>query len=564
MQKVLERAFTEMSERKQAEESLRLSESRLKEAERIALLGHWELDIPQNKLHWSDEIYRIFEMPPTQEDASYEGFLNRVYPDDRDVVDKAYAESLKSKTLYSIDHRIMLRDGNVKYVHEQCENFYDSHGNAIRSIGTIQDITERKIAEEQLRKLSRAVEAAPVTIVITDRDGRIEYANPFFTKITGYDLNEVLGENPKVLKSGLTPSNLYPQLWETILNGQNWEGEFINKRKNGELYTEQARISPIFDAHGSITHFVAIKQDITQRKLAENSLSASEARYRALFDQTHDAVFILDLEGHHLMANQRAADMLGYTRDELLILSVEDTSVEISQSQNVVARLLAGEHIPLYERLFRKKNGEIFPVEINVELVKDENGKPAHIQSTVRDITERKHMEDELQRLAQTDPLTELMNRRQFFELAEKEFVRSRRYNRPLTVILLDLDLFKKVNDTYGHLAGDQALIHIGDLIRTNTRETDIVARYGGEEFILLLPETDLAGAQALADHLRCKVEETSFDYDTVTITITISIGIAGKEAHAEVASLDQVISKADKALYEAKRAGRNRVICLH
>lgn len=426
------------------------------------------------------------------------------------------------------------------------------------------DMTSRKQNELRLIQFSRAVEQSPVSVVITDLDGNITYVNPQFSSLTGYTFEEALGKNPRILQSGHTSPETYREMWHAITSGKIWKGEFLNKKKKGDLYWEHATIAPVLDHDGRVINYIAVKADITERKRAEEELQASEARYRALFDQTHDAVFILDFEGHHLMVNQRAADMLGYTLDELLKLSVKDTSAEIDQSQNVVARLLAGEHIPLYERLFRKKNGEIFPVEINVELVEDEKGKPLHIQSTVRDITERKRMEDELQRLARTDPLTELMNRRHFFELAEKEFIRSRRYHRPLAVILLDLDLFKKINDTYGHLAGDQALIHIGDLLRNNTRETDVVARYGGEEFILLLPETDSTGAQALAEHLRRKVEATSLDYENTTITVTISIGIAGKDALADVASLDQVISQADKALYEAKRTGRNRVVCSH
>lgn len=143
------------------------------------------------------------------------------------------------------------------------------------------DITERKKAEEELRKLSRAVEYSPVTIVITDTEGRIEYVNPKFVETTGYSVEEAVGQNPKVLKSGAHPPAFYNVLWDTILDGRVWHGEFCNRRRNGELYWEAAAIAPVRNVHGEITHFVAIKEDITGRKYLEvelrNAKDAAEA-----------------------------------------------------------------------------------------------------------------------------------------------------------------------------------------------------------------------------------------------------------------------------------------------
>jgi diguanylate cyclase (GGDEF)-like protein len=178
------------------------------------------------------------------------------------------------------------------------------------------------------------------------------------------------------------------------------------------------------------------------------------------------------------------------------------------------------------------------------------------------EITERKHAEAELKRLASIDFLTGLFNRRRFFEIARQEFIKSSRYNRPLSALIFDLDLFKRVNDTHGHLVGDQALIHIGNLIRKLTRKTDIIARYGGEEFVILLPETDRANAQIFAERLRQFVQNSPVSYDDISIHLTISIGVSGKNVERDAEEFDQLISQADEALYKAKRAGRNKVIC--
>jgi diguanylate cyclase (GGDEF)-like protein len=179
-----------------------------------------------------------------------------------------------------------------------------------------------------------------------------------------------------------------------------------------------------------------------------------------------------------------------------------------------------------------------------------------------QEITERKHVEDELKHLASVDSLTNLFNRRHFFEIARQEFIKSTRYNRSLSVVIFDIDVFKGVNDTHGHLVGDQALMHIGKLVHAITRQTDIPARYGGEEFIILLVETDCAQARVFAERLRQLVESSPVPHNNNSIHLTISIGVSGKECKGSIENFDHLISQADQALYKAKSAGRNRVIC--
>lgn len=144
--------------RKEAEDALKQSEDRLKKAQRMARFGSWELDLVQNKLLWSDEIFRIFEIDPAPFGASYESFLDRIHPDDRARVDAAYTNSVRNRTPYAIDHRLLFADGRVKYVREQCETYYDADGRPLRSVGTIQDVTELKEVEEAIRELNAGLE----------------------------------------------------------------------------------------------------------------------------------------------------------------------------------------------------------------------------------------------------------------------------------------------------------------------------------------------------------------------------------------------------------------------
>lgn len=177
------------------------------------------------------------------------------------------------------------------------------------------------------------------------------------------------------------------------------------------------------------------------------------------------------------------------------------------------------------------------------------------------EIQERVRAETELKRLASIDFLTGLFNRRYFFDIALTEFQRSTRYNKPLSVIIFDIDHFKNVNDSHGHLAGDQALVQISKLIQEIIRKTDVAARYGGEEFVILLPENNQENALLFAERLRGLVESSPILYQSVEIHLTVSIGVAGVDDASQVENFDQLISCADQNLYKAKNSGRNQVI---
>lgn len=178
------------------------------------------------------------------------------------------------------------------------------------------------------------------------------------------------------------------------------------------------------------------------------------------------------------------------------------------------------------------------------------------------EVTERKNAQEELQKLVVTDFLTGLFNRRHFFAIAKKEFSKVVRYDVSLSVMIFDIDFFKDVNDTYGHHAGDEVLIQLGELLNRTIRKPDIPARYGGEEFIVLFPETDCTSAQMAAERIWKLVEDTPVEFDDQEIRITISAGVAGTNNSNHIKTLDELISKADQALYKAKQTGRNRVVC--
>lgn len=262
----------DISDQKQIEESLRASENMLKEAQQIAHIGHWELNFVTDSLTWSDEVYNIYEVDRETFATSFDPFFNLLTQEEKKRVKEAYAASVEHKPQYDVVHRFSFDGGRVKYVNETCKNFYDDDGKLLRSVGTVQDITTRWLTEEKLRQLSRAVEQSPVCVVITDLDGSITYVNPRFSELTGYSYEEAIGQNPRILKTDQTPPETFEMLWKTITQGGTWSGELCNKKKNGEFYWEMAYISPVLNSEGEMTHFVAVKENITSRKQTEEQL----------------------------------------------------------------------------------------------------------------------------------------------------------------------------------------------------------------------------------------------------------------------------------------------------
>jgi PAS domain S-box-containing protein len=191
-------------------------------------------------------------------------------------------------------------------------------------IVTFDRAANRNNLNDELRKLLCAVEQSPASIVITDVTGAIEYVNPKFTKVSGYAFAEVAGKNPRILKSGNLSQATYKELWDTILGGREWTGEFLNRRKNGELFWETASISPIKDSAGRITHFLAVKEDITMRRRSEEALRASEDSLRVIFNSVYDAILIHELNGTLIDLNEKGLQLFGVARERALALSLKD------------------------------------------------------------------------------------------------------------------------------------------------------------------------------------------------------------------------------------------------
>ena len=273
--------------------------------------------------------------------------------------------------------------------------------------------SERAMAEEQLRKLSQAVEQSPAVVVITDTAGFIEYVNPKFEQITGYSFEEVRGKKTNILKSGKTTPEAYQELWKTIISGSEWRGEFQNRKKNGELYWEFASISPIKNLKGEITHYLAVKEDVTVRKKIESELRDSEEKFYLISSMAADGMILIDPEGKVSFWNHAAQVIFGYSKEEALGCSLHDLLAP-RQYHESIRRGFAeftktGKGVivgNVIEMPARKKNGSETIVELSVASIVIKG--QWHAIGIVRDIAARKRTERELQ---QTKEQAEMANR---------------------------------------------------------------------------------------------------------------------------------------------------------
>jgi two-component system, NtrC family, sensor kinase len=276
--------------------------------------------------------------------------------------------------------------------------------NRSRLDNTIKKTLTESERRQEASLFSVVVTNSPIAIAIVDKEGDFEYVNNAFTRTTGYTLSEVIGKNPRILKSGEQSESFYKELWETITSGKNWQGEFHNKRKNGELYWENSVIVPIIDATWAISHFVSIKQDISLRKKEMEAFSESERRFQELADLLPQTIFEMNMEGWIIYTNRMGLGAFGYTQEDyqhgvhslLLFAPEERERVKLNMERRL-------KNIPFenHEYFGLRKDGSKFPVLVyTAPIIRD--GKPVGIRGIVLDITARKQTEEALQQLNQT------------------------------------------------------------------------------------------------------------------------------------------------------------------
>lgn len=402
------------------------------QAQELAHIGHWELNLERNTLYWSDEVYRIFGLEPQEFGATYEAFLRYVHPDDVELVNEAYNTSVVEKNEYQIMHRVVRKDGEVRYVEEHCSHDFDRNGNVVRSIGTVHDITEQKLAQERLLLMAKVVENTTDGVLITDAHQKIIYVNDTLCRISGYSAEELEGDYPSLLSSGWHDDEFYAKMWTSIDETGQWRGEIRDRRKNGEHYIAEISIFVLKNDAGKVTNYIAITDDVTEKKEKEELIHS----------------------------------------------------------------------------------------------------------------------------LAYYDSLTDLPNRVLFQQTFEKSIKIAKRRQKGCALLFFDLDNFKNVNDTLGHIVGDRLLKAVADRLKKLLSEEDRLCRLGGDEFTVILENRVTPVEIAHTAEQINKALALPFQIDHHELFIGASIGISIYPTDG--GDYDTLVKAADTAMYHVKDTGKS------
>jgi diguanylate cyclase (GGDEF)-like protein/PAS domain S-box-containing protein len=493
--------------------------------------------------------------------------LDLVHPEDRETVRKKAIESLKGRSALPYEYRFVKKNGEIIWVLEKVTS--TEYKGKRATVGSFLDITERKSAEEALlrseARYRSIVETGGAGVLTGDLNGNITFVNEAFCKILGYSQEELTG---RPFADFLHPDD------KTIVLEKFAEGlghpeveyhlEFRAIHKDGHVVWIYPSVSPIF-YNNILSAGMAIVFDITERKQLEETINKSEARYRTILEEIQDNYFEVDIAGNFTFVNDATCRTLGYSKEELIgvnysvFMAKEDIEV-VYQDFNRVYR--TGETIKGLSYKFIQKNGNIGFGELSVSAIKNEKGEVIAFRGIARDVTERKRMERELHDIAMHDFLTGLPNRMLLQDRLGVGLEQAQRNDTRLAVMMLDLDRFKVVNDTFGHGIGDRLLAAAGERLVGLVRKSDTIARVGGDEFFVLLPKiTKIEDIIKVAQKILAAFHKP-FILDDNKIRITTSVGIAVYPEDG--ADVETLLRNADIAMYWVKEQGRDNYALYH
>jgi len=489
--------------------------------------------------------------------ASLSDLLRLVGPDGKPLGAEALplgAVAPGAQAVHAAVFGVQRHDGSCRWLQADVVPQPGSAGRPQRVVSSFIDVTNLRQAEHNLRGLAAIVASSEDAIFGFDLHGVITSWNPGAERLFGYAAAAMVGQSLTLLAPPEAQANI-PRLLTRIARGlpvRNYEAVALGR--NSALLDVEVIVSPVRDATGCVVAAAAIARDVTTQRRAEAQLQASEQRHRELFELASDVIYTIDLTGRLTSVNAAALKLTGYTREELLgrtvyeVVAADDLPFLIE----VTRRRLGGEPVGAFVVDLVTRAGLRVPIEVNAHVV-FEHGRPVAVQGIARDIRERRRAEAELKHQALHDALTGLPNRTLLYDRLRQGIIAAARDAEPLALLFLDLDRFKEVNDSLGHLAGDQLLRLVAARLQGALRESDTVARLGGDEFAVLLPGTGAHGAEVAAGKIM-RAFRQPFMLDERPLTIGASTGVAAFPHHG--AEADTLLRCADVAMYMAKRAG--------
>jgi diguanylate cyclase (GGDEF)-like protein/PAS domain S-box-containing protein len=488
--------------------------------------------------------------------------LDYISPDDREITRKLAIKRLKGKSSDAYEYRFIRKNGKVIWVLEMISSI--TYKGKRAALGSFMDITERKQTEETIRQSEERYrtildEMADAYFEV-DVAGNYTFVNDAVCRHLGYSREELIGTSFRGQMVKEEFEKVYKAFGKIYITGKPERGIFYKLiRKDGTTGFAEMTGFPLQNQKGEVIGFRGVGRDITERKKMEEALRQSEERYRTIIEEMEEWYFETDLAGKLLYFNDALVRALGYPQKELTGLNFralikQEQAEEIYKIFHQVYEI--GEPIKNFPQEFVRPDGSITFAEFSIFPKRDHRGKIFGFRGVGHDITERKRVEQELSYMATHDPLTGLPNRMLFMDRLKMALAHAKRNKQKLAVMMLDLDHFKNINDTLGHMVGDRLLKEIGLRLTGLLRQSDTISRLGGDEFIILLPEmVRMEDPAEVAEKIINAIQQP-FICDSHKLITSTSIGIAIYPDDCQ--DMDSLMKNADMAMYSVKAHGRN------
>jgi len=435
-----------------------------------------------------------------------------------------------------------------------------------------------RLQEAKLRAILDC--ATEYSIMSCDLEGRITSYNPGCAHVLGWQPDEVIGRMRLADLQPRARDGAFEEVARIVREQGFYEGQVAMSRKGGDEFPALLTVTALAGPDGALEGYLAIAKDIGEIRRTQDALRRERDFVRGIIETSELFIVGISLDDRRVTLFNRGAERIsGHSRGDVIGRPFPDLFPDSEGNDAVWESLLRGAAgtqagVRYSESAIRTRSGEERILSWTATLCHDDQGRATQAVAFGYDVTERTEMQrrleqaktdveranSELERLATTDFLTDLANRRHVIRLLEHEIRRCRRLRTTVSVIMLDLDGFKAVNDSYGHEAGDVVLKRVAGLLAGRLRASDVASRYGGEEFLLVLPDTSLADATVVAEEVRQRIQDSPIRYEDKQIGVRASFGVAVLEPWQELAAHD-LIQMADTGMYCAKRLGKNRVV---
>lgn len=553
----------DITERKRSEAALAESERRLALVVEAARSGLWDWNIAANTSYFSPRFREILGYPPEAEFSTLFFFSDRLHPEDRERTIGAMARAIERDEPFDCEYRLRRADGSYVWVHGHGRAVRDAAGAATRFAGSIIDISDRRSVEERLREreshFRHLVETANDLVWAVDRDGRWTYLSPRATRqIFGCEPEDMLGQRLADSQPERERERTAAMLARVLNEGTASQFQTICRNRKGEEVTLSLNATSQRGAGGAIVGVTGTATDISALKATEREVSAALAEQQLIFDAVSEGIVLVK---HHAVrkCNSKFAEMFGYPIAEVLgqpLLLVYADPADWDHVQRQSRAAMARGAVYETELLVRRRDGSTFWCEFRGRAIDPAAPDEGAIWIVI-DISSRKERERRIQHLADHDALTGLLNRRLLEDRLEQALTLARRNDALVSVMLIDLDGFKAVNDQFGHLMGDYVLRTVAKRLRDCVRESDTVARLGGDEFVVVLAGQRLPEDASLVAEkiLAALTEPVAAGGRRFEVGASIGISIYPRDGTTPEA----LLKHADAAMYRVKEAGKNR-----